>query len=271
MKRTCHPVPNRRRVCPSRTGRFVQVIALSILALAAGFLPLPAGELQVFAAASLTDALKDIAPGYEASGGAKLRFNFAGSNALARQILEGAPADVFLSADEAKMDVLAKAGLLLDTTRSGLLSNTLVAVVGPDSMLTIDSAQSLAEPAIQRLALADPRGVPAGIYAHHYLEKAGVWEDVKDRVVPTENVRAALAAVESGDADAGIVYGTDLAISREVKVAYQIPAHEGPSISYPMAVIKTSRHPDEAKNFLAYLRSEPARAVWKKHGFVVQP
>jgi len=258
------------RFVPSNQGNVVKTVLSLCLALVAGLVPLPAKELQVFAAASLTDALKDIAPGYETSGGAKLRFNFAGSNALARQIQEGAPADVFLSADEAQMDALEKAGLLLDANRRVLLSNTLVVVVEKGRTLALGAAGALRGPAVKRLALADPRGVPAGIYAREYLEKAGMWDDVKDRVIPTENVRAALAAVESGDADAGIVYGTDTTLSPEVRVAYEIPADEGPYISYPMAVIKTSPHSDEAKNFLAYLRSEPALAVWKKHGFVVR-
>jgi molybdate transport system substrate-binding protein len=230
-----------------------------------------AADLQVFAAASLTDALKEIAPAYEAASGDKLQFNLAGSNALARQIQEGAPADVFLSADEAKMDGLEKAGLLLDATRSSLLANSLVVVVASDSPITLSSAKDLAGPAIKRLALADTKGVPAGVYAKEYLEKIGVWEALKDRVVPTENVRAALAAVEAGNAEAGIVYKTDSAISKAVKVAYAVPVAEGPKISYPMAVIKASKNSALAEKFVAYLKSEPALAVFRKYGFIVPP
>lgn len=230
-----------------------------------------AADLQVFAAASLTDALQEIAPAYEAAGGGKLQFNFAGSNALARQIQEGAPADVFLSADEPKMNALEKAGLILDGTRHSLLSNALVVVIAAGSPLKVDSAQALAAPDIKRIALADTKGVPAGIYAREYLEKAGLWEKVKDRVIPTENVRAALATVESGDADAGIVYKTDAAISRAVKVAYEVPDGEAPKISYPAAVVKASKNPAAAEKFLAYLKSEPAQAVFKKYGFLILP
>ena len=233
-------------------------------------LPVRAEELQVFAAASLTDALKEIALAYEEASGQKLQFNFAGSNALSRQIQEGAPADVFISADEAKMDSLQKAGMILDGTRHSLLSNTLAVVVEADSPLKLDSARALAQPAVKRIALADTKGVPPGIYSKEYLEKMGVWDAVKDRVVPTENVRAALAAVESGNAEAGIIYKTDAAISKAVKIAYEVPAEEGPDISYPFAVVKESKNPEAAKKFLDYLKSEPVLATFRKHGFIIR-
>jgi len=230
-------------------------------------LTLKAGELQVFAAASLTDALKEIAPAYEAASGNKLQFNFAGSNTLARQIQEGAPADVFISADDVKMNALQKAGLIVDDSRRSLLINTLVVVIGVKSALRLDSPQELTQPAIKRLALADPKGVPAGVYAQQYLEKIGLWDALKDRVVPTENVRAALAAVEAGNADAGIVYQTDAGISKQVKVAYAVPRNEGPAISYPVAVLKESHDSAAALDFLKYLQSEAAGAVFEKYGF----
>lgn len=252
------------------SGLALRAPLLGFLAAVMAVIPLRAAELQVFAAASLTDALKEIAPACEAATGNKLRFNFAASNALARQIQEGAPADVFLSADEAKMDALDKAGLLLDGTRVSLLSNTLVIVVGADSPLEFGSPAGLLDPAVKRIALADTKGVPAGVYAREYLEKIGEWEAVKDRVVPTENVRAALAAVESGNAEAGIVYKTDSLISKDVKIAYEVPVKEGPDISYPMAAVKESKNAEAAKKFLAYLRTEPALAVFEKYGFIVR-
>ena len=243
---------------------------LLALALANCILSLRAEPLQVFAAASLTDALKEIAPAYEAASGERLQFNFAGSNALARQIQEGAPADVFISADEAKMDSLQKAEKILDGTRQSLLSNTLAIVIEAGSPLKLDSARALAQPGVKRIALADTKGVPAGIYAKQYLEKIGVWEAVKDRVVPTENVRAALAAVESGNAEAGIVYKTDAGISKAVKVAYEVPAKEAPDISYPFAVVKESKNPEAARKFLDYLNSEAALSIFKKYGFIIR-
>lgn len=243
-------------------------LSLAFLLLCA--LGVRAADLQVFAAASLTEAMKEIATAYEATRSEKLQFNFAGSNALARQILEGAPADVFISADEAKMDSLQKAGLLVEDSRRSLLSNSLVIVVDSASAVKIDSAKSLDQPAITRIALADVKGVPAGVYAKEFLEKMGVWDSIKDRVVSTENVRAALAVVESGDVSAGIVYKTDAAISNEVKIAFEVPVNEGPEISYPLAVIKASQNQAAAQKFIDFLKSEPALAIFKKSGFLVK-
>jgi molybdate transport system substrate-binding protein len=243
---------------------------VSLAALLFCTLSLRAALLQVFAAASLMDALNEIAPAYERASGDKLLFNFGGSNALARQIREGAPADVFISADESKMDSLQEAGLLRDATRQSLLSNTLAVVVGAESTLRIDSVRALAEPALKRLALADTRAVPAGVYAKEYLEKVGIWETIKDRVIPTENVRAALAAVAAGNADAGIVYKTDALLSKSVRVAYEVPVEEGPEISYSVAVVKESRNPGAAKRFLDYLTSEPGLAIFGEYGFIIK-
>jgi molybdate transport system substrate-binding protein len=117
--------------------------------------------------------------------------------------------------------------------------------------------------------LAEPQTVPAGIYAREYLQKVGLWDAVKEKVVPTENVRAALAAVESGNVDAGIIYKTDSLISKKVKIAVEIPAAEGPKISYPVAVLKSSKEPERAKEFAEYLAGPKARAIFTKFGFIV--
>jgi len=228
-----------------------------------------ADELRVLAAASLTDALMKLAPAYEKQSGDKLVFSFAGSNILARQIRESAPADAFISADDAQMDALQKAGLIAENSRREILSNTLAIVVGSDSALKIDSPQSLTQPAVKRLALADPKAVPAGVYAREYLTKLGLWKQLESRVVPAENVRAALAAVESGNVEAGIVYKTDAGISKAVRIAYEVPAKDGPRISYPAAVVKSSERPDAAGKFIAYLQSEPAKKIFREFGFVV--
>jgi molybdate transport system substrate-binding protein len=247
-----------------------KLLILMILALAGGPLAFAAQtELQVFAAASLTDALREIAPEYEKSSGDKLVLNLGASSTLARQIQEGAPADLFLSADEAKMDGLEKRKLLLAGTRKSILSNTLVVVVPVDSNLKIGKPADLAMPSIRAIALAEPQSVPAGIYAKEYLRKQGLWTKVIDRLVPTENVRAALAAVESGNVDAGIVYKTDAGISKRVKIAYEVPKAESPSISYPFAVLAGSEHKEAAKKLLAYLESPPALAVFRKYGFLL--
>ena len=228
-----------------------------------------AADLTVHAAASLTEAMKEIATTYEKQSGDKLQLNFGASSLLARQIEEGAPADLFLSADEAKMDNLENKGLLLPGTQRSLLSNLLVIVVSSDARAVPKSASDLVKPEYKKIALAQPDSVPAGIYAREYLQKLGLWEKVKDKVVPTENVRAALAAVESGNVEAGFVYKTDSLISKKVKVAVEISATEGPKISYPLAVIKSSKEPERAKKLEEYLAGAEARKVFEKFGFII--
>ena len=223
---------------------------------------------MVFAAASLTESLQEIAAAYEKQSGDKIVFNFAASGTLARQIEEGAPADIFFSADEAKADALEKKGLLVKETRKSLLGNSLVIVTPPDSA-AIQSPADLTNAAVKRVALGDPRIVPAGTYAKAYLEKSGLWAGVEPKVVPCENVRAVLAAVESGNVDAGVVYKTDAAISKKVKVAFEVPAADGPKISYPAALVANAPHPDAAKKFLGCLTGSEADAVFARHGFIV--
>lgn len=234
-------------------------------------LSLHAVELNVFAAASLSDALKEIAKTYEPASGDKLHYNFAASSALARQIKEGAPADVFFSADEAKMDDLAKGNLITADTRVSLLSNTLVIVVNADRGAVIATPGDLANASIGKIALAEPESVPAGIYAREYLQKIDLWKKVSRKVVPTENVRACLSAVEAGNADAGIVYKTDALISKKVKIAYEVTVAEGPRISYPLAVVKDSKNAEAARKFAAHAASPEARAVFVKYGFLPAP
>lgn len=229
-----------------------------------------AAEVRVFAAASLTDVLKEIALGYEKPGGDKIVFNFAGSNFLARQIEAGAPADIFFSADEAQMDALEKKGLIATETRRNRLSNSLVIVAVPDSDLQIKSAQDLTSPKIKRIALADPAGVPAGIYAKQYLQTVNLWTALSSKIIPTENVRGALMAVQSGNVEAAIVYKTDAAISKKTKIAFEIPVSDTPAIRYPVALLKDSKDPAAAKKFLAHLFSTNATSSFQRHGFITQ-
>jgi len=230
-----------------------------------------AADLNVYAAASLSDALKEIAKAYEPASGDKLRFNLAASSALALQIKNGAPADVFFSADEAKMDDLAKAGLIAGDTRRSLLSNTLVIVVNATGGAAVHTPADLVKPSTGRVALAEPQTVPAGIYAKQWLQKAGLWKTIIDKIVPTENVRACLAAVEAGNADAGIVYKTDAILSKKVRITHEVGIAEGPPISYPLAVVKGGRQTDAARRFTTYLASPEAGAVFKKYGFLPAP
>jgi molybdate transport system substrate-binding protein len=228
-----------------------------------------AAEVRVSAAASLADALKEIGSAYETKSGDKLVFNLGASNMLARQIEEGAPVDIFFSADEAKMDGLAKKGLVVAETRRSRLSNALAVVVATDGAPAIMTPQDLAAAAVKRLALADPKAVPAGIYARQWLEKIGLWAAVESKVVPTENVRAALAAVEAGNAQAGVVYRTDAAISKKVRIAFVVPPEVGPPISYSVALLKDAKSPDAARRFLEHLGNAEAAGVFEKFGFIV--
>jgi molybdate transport system substrate-binding protein len=226
-------------------------------------------EVNVYAAASLTDVMKEIAFAYEKESGDKILFNFGASSLLARQIKEGAPADMFLSADEAKMDELEQAGLIATGTRRDLLSNLLVVVVPSDSKLVIASPEELVTKS-QRIAVADPQAVPAGIYTKEYLTRLGLWQKLEPKIVPTENVRAALAAVESGNVDAGFVYKTDANISGKVRIAFTVAAEQGPPIRYPVALIKEAKEKSAAAEFLAYLQSASARKTFERYGFIVK-
>ena len=246
-----------------------KLFTTALLALLLSAASARATELLVFGAASLTDVLQELAGTYEKTTGDKVVFSFGASNTLARQIQAGAPADLFLSADEETMDSLEKSRLLLAGTRKSVLSNTLVVVVTAGSSLQITRPEDLAAPRVRILALAEPQSVPAGIYAKKYLQTKNLWDKVIDKVVPTESVRAALAAVEVGNADAGIVYKTDAGISRKVKIAYEVPRAESPKISYPFAVIAKTQHAEAARRLLTWLESPAALAVFQKYGFLL--
>ena len=238
-----------------------------ILALALAT-PVAAEEVTLYAAASLTDALKEVAQGFEARSGHKVVVSLGASNDLARQIKAGAPADVFFSADDAQMKALESAGLVRAADRVDVLSNLLVVVVPTASSAKMSQPTDLM--AVKHLALADPQAVPAGVYARTWLMSIGLWDKLKDQVVPTLNVRAALAAVESENAEAGVVYRTDAAISKKVKTAFEVPREQGPAIVYPLAPLVASKKA-ATPELLRYLVSTAARAVYARYGFIVLP
>ena len=227
-----------------------------------------AAEISVFAASSLTDVLKQIAETYHGQSRDRVSFNFAASNTLARQIEEGAPADVFFSADQLQIERLMENGHLIRETLRPLLSNSLVVIAPADSGLKINTPAELAA-LVSRVALADPKIVPVGIYARTYLTRLGVWDALAPKVIPVENVRAALAAVESGNVDAGFVYATDARVSQKVKIIFAVPADEEPRISYPAAVVTGTRNRETAEKFLEFLQSETATKIFESHGFIV--
>jgi molybdate transport system substrate-binding protein len=198
-----------------------------------------------------------------------VRFNFGSSSGLARQIDEGAPADIFFSADLRQVESLDEKGRLEPGTRKNLLSNQLVIIVREDSKLVLSSPTDLLKSAIKRIALAEPSSVPVGVYSSKYLAEEGLWNPVKPKVIPVQDVRAVLAAVESGNVDAGFVYKTDAAISKTVKIAYAVPVAKGPKIIYPIALVKESKRKNAARDFLKYTSSPAAKETFRKFGFVV--
>lgn len=249
------------------------ILCRSLLAVvfALGFLQAEEPVLRVAAASSLADALKEIDAAFTKEAGANVELNLGASSMLARQIESGAPADVFFSADLAKLEALQAKGLIDTSTKEEQLSNTLVVVVPADSSLKISSLEDLAGPAVSKIATGDPKAVPVGVYAKEHLEKLKLWEKVGSKIIAAENVRAALAAVESGNVEAGIVYKTDAAISRKVKVVHEVPAAQGPKITYPMAALKSSAQPALAKRYLDFLDTAASKAVFEKFGFIVLP
>ncbi len=214
----------------------LQFAALVLAALLA-----TAPPVLVSAAISLTDALLEIEKAYAASGGGPVRFNFAASNVLARQIANGAPADIFISADLVQMKYAEQAGAIEAGSCRHLLGNAL-AVVTPVGRAPMTSARGLADPAVRRIAIGDPAAVPAGFYAQQYLERQGLWRRLQPKLLSLSNVRAALSAVENGGADAAIVYESDAAASRRVSLAFVVAPGDAPPIIYPMAIVSRSRN-----------------------------
>ena len=226
----------------------------------------------VLAAASLQEAMNAAADGWAAKGHARPRISFAGTSALARQIEAGAQADLFVSADEAWMDEVQKKGFLRPRTRVSFLRNVLVIAAPRSSSLKIAVGPGFAlDKALGngRLAIADPRGVPAGIYARQALTRLGVWNSVSRKLAPAENVRAALALVSRGAAPLGIVYATDVQADPKVRAVGTFPITSHDPISYPVAILKTSRNP-EAENFRRFLLSGEGKAIFRRFGFGTQ-
>jgi len=251
-------------------------LRLLLLALSACLLALAPGRVAargplVLAAASLQEAMTDAADVW-ARQHEKPVLSFAGSSALARQIEAGAPADLFVSADEEWMDYVARKGLIRAGTRAPFLSNRLVLIApaGSRATLTIGRGFPLARAlGTGRLAMADPDAVPAGKYGAAALTSLGVWDRVKGKVARAENVRAALALVERGEAPFGIVYATDAAASKKVRVVGTFPPRSHPPIAYPIALLKTSTNRD-AEAFRRFLLSREGKAIFARRGFAVR-
>jgi molybdate transport system substrate-binding protein len=240
------------------------------IAVLAAFIAPGAAEPQsvvVSVAASLYGALDEIAALYRAATGVTVALNAGGSNALARQIVEGAKAGVFISADNRQMDVVEKAGRLVAGTRTRLLTNELAVVVPLDAPADRTVARVL-DGGVARLAMGEPTAVPAGVYGRVWLERQGAWTRLETKVIPFPTVTAVLSAVANGRVDAGIVYRTDAMASKGVRVIGRVSPKEHPylDISYPAAVISGPSEA-EARKFLEFLKGADARAVFDRRGF----
>ena len=251
--------------------KVLRTIATLVL-LAQGFAwPAHAEAVKVFAAASLKNALDDIGAAWMAGTGKQAVMVMAGSSALAKQIAEGAPADIFISADLAWMDDLESKGLIQSESRVNLLGNSLVLIAPQQPVQTVELSEHtdlVSLLAGGRLAVADVKSVPAGRYAKAALESLKLWDSVSDHLAQSENVRAALAFVARGEASLGIVYGSDAAAESNVRVTATFPANSHPPIVYPAAIVTASGNPDTAA-FLSYLRSEESRKIFQSYGFTV--
>ncbi|NEO30965.1 MAG: molybdate ABC transporter substrate-binding protein [Symploca sp. SIO3C6] len=224
-------------------------------------------SLTISAAASLTDAIAEVEQLYEQQyPQVSITSNFASSGSLQRQIEQGAPVDVFISAASNKMDVLQKQELLLDDSRQDLLQNKIVLIVSKKNS-TISEFKDLASTDVYNISIGEPDSVPAGKYAQQVLTSLGIFEQVKPKTVFAKNVRQVLAYVETGNVDAGIVYATDAKDSDKVKIVAVAPTNSHSPIVYPTAALKQSKNPAVAKDFVAFLLSDSADDVFEKHGF----
>lgn len=240
---------------------------LSLLAATAA-----AQDVTVFAAASLTNVFEEIAKAYRAKGGGPVKFSFASSSTLAKQIESGAAADIFASADEQWMDYLAERKLIGPSTRSSRLGNTLVLITPADDRRTVDLRPGVDLAGMigsGKLATGDPAHVPVGRYAEQALKTLQIWNAVAPKIARTDNVRAALLLVERGEAPFGIVYATDAAASAKVNIAGAFPADSYPPVSYPFAILAKRDRP-EVKSFFEFLYGAEAQAVYRKTGFSIR-
>lgn len=254
--------PVLRRPLALRAAMQLLVAALLVLSAAAA-------ELHVGAAASLSDVLRELSATFERNTGARVHLNLGGSNVVARQIAEGAPADVFFSADELRMNELAQRHLVDGLSRRDLLTNTIAVVVPRQSALPLRVPADLTSPAVRRIAVPSPSAVPAGIYARQALISLALWSSMQHKVVQTENVRAALAAVAAGNAECAIVYRTDALVERRVAIAFEITGRAAPRIVYPAAALTHARDLALARRFVDFLASPFAARTFRRYGFEV--
>lgn len=224
--------------------------------------------LLVAAAASLQDALEELDTRFEATNpGIRVNYNFAASGPLQQQIEQGAPVDLFISAAARQMDALQQQNLIIAGTRRNLLTNSLVLVVPNGSRLGLTGFRQLTSASVRRVSVGEPRSVPAGQYAEELFRNLGILEQLRPKFVYGNSVRNVLSSVESGNADAGVVYATDARISDRVRQVATAPSNLHSPIVYPIAVVSASRNPQAARAYAQFLASAPAQAVFRRYGF----
>ncbi|MDE3181649.1 MAG: molybdate ABC transporter substrate-binding protein [Acidobacteriota bacterium] len=255
-----------------RPGKLSVFAALAAMMLAVPLAPRATSHpkresLIVSAAVSLTGSLQSIKSIYgQLHPNVSIALNLGASGILQQQIEEGAPADIFISASPREMNALEERGLLLGATRRNLLTNTLV-LITPPGRDGIASFRDLLRPEVKRLAMANPESVPAGLYARQTLEYFKIYRQLQPKIIRAGDVRQALAYVETGDADAGIVYLTEARLSSKVRVAAEAPASSHDAIVYPVAVIERSRHAAAAEEFVRFLETPEAKKIFEREGF----
>ena len=224
-------------------------------------------ELLVFAAASLRDALEEVGEEFQAAHDIRVRFSYGGSVAMAQQLARGAPADLFLSAGPGPMDVLEQQGLLEPGTRVDLLGNVLVVVAGEGVDATPSEPQGLLSPGVRRIAIADPQLAPAGAYAREALQSLELWEPLRPKLVMGADVRTVLTYVESGNADAAVVYGSDASISPDLRALWTFAPDSHSPLVYPVAALQKAGNPQGARLFREFLLGAEAGEVFDRFGF----
>ena len=224
--------------------------------------------LTISVAASLTEAMKAIAPLYqEQNKGVSIDYNFASSGSLQRQIEQGAPVDIFISAASKQMNALQAKELLLEDTRKNLLKNAIVLIV-PQTSTAVSNFKDLTSSGVQKMSIGEPESVPAGKYAREVLTSLDLYDRLRSKLVFAKNVRQVLAYVETENVEAGIVYKTDAKLSNNVKIIAVAPETAHSPVVYPVAVIKTSKNPETAREFIEFLSGDAAGIIFENYGFI---
>jgi molybdate transport system substrate-binding protein len=258
-----------KRILGFLSGLFATILlAVSVKVILPSPVNSQAATLLIAAAASLQDALQEIDPIFEgANRGVTVNYNFAASGPLQQQIEQGAPVDVFISAASRQMNALQEKNLILANTRRNILTNDLALIVPNNSTVRINNFRDLTSAAIRRISVGEPRSVPVGQYSEELFKNLGIFDQLRPRFVYGNSVRNVLASVESGNAQAGVVYTTDARISNQVRQVATAPSNLHSPIVYPMAVIAASRNQAAARRYAQFLTSSQAQTVFRKYGF----